>query len=115
MVDIAKRHGGNMTYFGGGEISVREMNEATQRGVPVRLVQGDAVKPNSAKVSKRIEKDPKFVAEPTRSISKRPGLETIGPSQKFAKATPVVAIPSGTSDAQRLERILKTIAQNGCL
>ena len=45
MVSIAADTGGEMVYFGGGEVARAEIEEAVERGVPVTLYTGEGMAP----------------------------------------------------------------------
>lgn len=68
MVDIAKQVGGEMIYFRGGAVSHVEIVEALSLGVPVTIYAGDGLEPNAGRVTKRLEKDPRYVTDGTEGF-----------------------------------------------
>jgi len=64
MVDAAST--GEMYYFGGGEVAVKEIQEARQKGIPVTLF--PQFMPDPEKVLSKRKTKPDFEAMPTKFI-----------------------------------------------
>lgn len=64
MVQAAKK--GEMHYFGGGQVAVREIKEAREQGIPVTIY--TEFLPDPEKVRLKTEDESCFVATPTRFV-----------------------------------------------